>query len=285
MSNAPAVVLTRSADENQALGARLATSGITTIDAPMIEVVIGNDNTSALESAISELDSFQWIVFTSANGVRSFDSVYKLEGGTAAPHRHLVAAVVGPATRDAMLKTAFGQTLSEPAPLPAGRLAEGAPAVGKLVAVEHAPRLFTAPVATAADLVSNFPTAVPQPTPSGRESGQPKVLAVLGQLADTTVQAGLKAKGYAVSRVDAYGNVRPEPVAEVPLGSVIAFFSPSAVDRFVEFYGPTWPAVCIGPRTAIQAERHGVEVVAIAEPHTEVGVIAALQSLFESRSS
>ncbi len=285
MASEPAVVLTRSADENKALSVRLAAHGIATVEAPMIDVVVSNDNTEALRSAISQLDSFQWLVFTSANGVRSFDSVYKLNTGLAAAHGHLAVVVVGPATRDAVLHATFRQTMSQPASPSTGRPTDAEPAVGNLVVVEQAPRLLMAPVATAADLVSNFPDAVSERLPSEYEPSPLKVLAVLGQLADTTVQVGLKAKGYDVSRVDAYGNVRPERVVEVSPGSVIAFFSPSAVDRFVERYGPAWSAVCIGPRTSQRAKTRGIEVVAIAEPHTEAGVIAALQSLFESRSS
>ena len=68
------------------------------------------------------------------------------------------------------------------------------------------------------------------------------------------------------------------PVADVEIG-VVTFFSPSAVDRWVDLLGPgalAATAVCIGPSTAARARARGFTTVVTADPHTEAGVVESV---------
>ena len=135
--------------------------------------------------------------------------------------------------------------------------------------------MFQSPVATAQDLVNAFPLAN-----SSNAGPDHNVLAVLGELADNTLVDGLTERGYRVERVDGYENTAPNqaPVELVDVDAVV-FFSPSAAERFHALYGPNWPAVCLGPRTAAHASTLGFAVLATASPHTEPGITSTLRSL------
>jgi uroporphyrinogen III methyltransferase/synthase len=107
----------------------------------------------------------------------------------------------------------------------------------------------------------------------------------LPQAADArpVVADGLRAKGWTVDAVTAYGT---EPVAVAPAlaervraADAITFTSSSTVTNFVAAAGrASVPAVvaCIGPVTADTARALGVAVTAVAEPHTLAGLVSAL---------
>ena len=254
----PRVVLTRAAEHNSTLADRLAAAGVDTLSIPMIEVRPPQDGGNALEAAIAGLDLYHWLIVTSANGVRAVADMIKRVGQEWPDH--LRVGVVGPAT--AAEATANGW-----------------------------PVHFTPRRATSLDLASEF-----APAP---ESGPPiRVLAALAELGGATVKKGLMEKGYRVDHVIAYRTVSPEPLddpaEEQALARAIAesealtFTSPSTVTRFVSRFGTDnlpGHVVCIGPRTAKRADRLGLTVTAVAEPHTVDGLIAALTTLIGSTGS
>lgn len=92
------VVVTRALEQQGELAARLSALGATVISAPVIRIEPPSDNGSGLEAAVSRLADYDWIVFTSANGVEAFFSRL--------PDRHLPPGVriaaVGAATRRAI---------------------------------------------------------------------------------------------------------------------------------------------------------------------------------------
>lgn len=63
----------------------------------------------------------------------------------------------------------------------------------------------------------------------------------------------------------------------------VVFTSRSTVEGFVGMAGGAGGAavVCIGPVTAVAAREAGLEVAAVAEPHTLEGVVAALERLLD----
>ncbi|MDH3301402.1 MAG: uroporphyrinogen-III synthase [Acidimicrobiia bacterium] len=248
----PRVVLTRAAEHNVALARRLAEVGLDSLSVPMIEVRPPQDGGNALEAAVAGLDHYQWLIVTSANGVRAVARM--LERVDRPWPERLRVGAVGPAT------------------------AAEAEANGWSV---H----FTPKRATALDLASEF-----EPAP---DHGSPiRVLAALAELGGATIKKGLMERGYRVDHVIAYRTVSPDPLQDpddeaaltrtIVDAAAVAFTSPSTVTRFVTRFGAdSVPpvVVCIGPRTAKRADRLGVPVTAVADPHTEDGLIGTLAAL------
>ncbi len=88
--------MTRAREQADALGAALSALGAAVIELPTIEIHPPPDS-APLDRAIAELDAYDWLIFTSANGVRFFvdrlDDLRKLRAKICA---------IGPATRAAV---------------------------------------------------------------------------------------------------------------------------------------------------------------------------------------
>jgi len=94
------IVVTRAKGQADALSARLRALGAGVIELPTIEIQPASDYTP-LDRAISKLDSYDWLIFTSANGVRFF--LERLDASST-DLRSLGARIcaIGPATRAAV---------------------------------------------------------------------------------------------------------------------------------------------------------------------------------------
>jgi len=90
------IVVTRAREQADALGAALSALGAGVIELPTIEIGPAADS-GPLDRAIAELGCYDWLIFTSANGVRFFvdrlDDLRKLRAKICA---------IGPATRAAV---------------------------------------------------------------------------------------------------------------------------------------------------------------------------------------
>lgn len=240
----PVVAITRSVEDNRDLAGRLESLGFSVLAIPLIEVKAPADDGRALRAVLADLAAYDWVVLTSANGVRSM-----AEACAGAPWPDGVSvAAVGPATAAAARSAGM-------------------------------PVRLIPDVATASALVDRFPES--------SDDDRGRVLAPLAELAGDTVVAGLGAKGWRVDRVDAYRTTADPSVAEPSAAKVdadiAAFFSPSAVDRWVERFGAELPAaVCVGPSTAARAREAGFGRVVVADPHTEDGVLQALDGLVKA---
>jgi uroporphyrinogen-III synthase len=185
------------------------------------------------------------MVFTSANAVEAVST--RMAALAVSLPGSLSLASVGPATTDAV----------------------GAAWPGVRVSVEPATDF------RAAALVAAFDRAVVQ----GR-----RVLLPVSDRAAETVSRGLAARGALVDRVVAYRTVSADggqALAQMLRGGVDAavFASPSAVEAFAAFAGEEGravPAAVIGPTTAEAARTAGLTVIAVAQPSTPEGMLAAL---------
>src|SRR5262249_53163651 len=94
------IVVTRAKEQADALAARLRALGADAIEVPTIEIRPAADF-GPLDRAIANLQSYDWLIFTSANGVRFF--VDRLDRSNA-DWRALQARIcaIGPATRAAV---------------------------------------------------------------------------------------------------------------------------------------------------------------------------------------
>ena len=162
----------------------------------------------------------------------------------------------------------------------AARVAHGVAALGrvpKVAVVGAATRLalgceatLIAEPATAASLALQFP------------AGHGSVLLVQGDLADDTLRTALTAKGWQVTRVEAYRTRASRPSNDV-IGAargadMVVFASGSAVRSWNESVGaPPRCTVVIGPSTAEVARDLGFDVAEVADPHTLEGLVAAAE--------
>jgi uroporphyrinogen-III synthase len=264
------VVVTRSPGDNRSLVDKGTRRGWHMIEVPLIEVTGPADDGSALRRAAADLGRYRWVVVTSANGV---DALHRAYGATTPWPEAVRLAAVGPTTAAAARSAGW-------------------------------PVDLVPDVATAAALVDAFPSPVD-------DVAARSVLAPLARLASPTVEDGLGAKGWLVHRVEAYDTRAPAetPAMADDLGSAdaVCFFSPSAVDRFLDRFAesatqseaepppafvaadpdagrgtvrpPQWTAVVIGPATAARAAARGLTAVEVAQPHSEDGVVACLERL------
>ena len=246
------IVVTRQLERAESLSARLEAQGAQTILCPTIKV-IPPASYAEMDRAISRIKVYRWVVFPSANSVRS---VFRrmLEIGMSTDRLAEVSlAAVGPVTRQAL--EAGGTTVSfVPDEYVAERLGE-----------------TLNPVADERILVMKADIG----EPTLRE-----VLARRGAQVDEVV-------AYRTVTQPPPQNA----VVELKRGvDVLTFTSPSTVRGFLEL-GPDWRDVTvgvmiatIGPLTSSAVRDMGVEVQVEAEEHTMDGLVSALVTEFTSKA-
>jgi uroporphyrinogen-III synthase len=238
------ILVTRPLEQAMVFAARLRELGANAIAAPTIELH-GPEAGGPLDEAVREAAEgrFAWVVFTSAYGVRAW--WLRLDALEADPPEARVA-VVGDSTSAALWDRG--------------------------VEADLVPESFTTEA-----LGDVFP------------SGKGRVLLARADLATDALEEVLRSKGWEPERVDAYrvapGTALPEAARraiERHEVDAVTFTSPSTVEGYLSLAiaASRPPAVCIGPVTAAAAGRLGFEVAAVADPHTEDGMIDALISVF-----
>jgi uroporphyrinogen III methyltransferase/synthase len=248
------IVVTRARGQAGALSARLTALGANAIELPTIEIVPALDY-GPLDSALADLGSYDWLIFTSANGVRFFmDRLDRSARDLRALGNARICAI-GPATRAAVEALHLKVDLMGQEYVAEGLLEAFAthPLAGKRVLLPRA--------AVARDLVPEE----------------------------------LRRRGALVDVVEAYRTVVPEGAAarsrEV-LGArpdCITFTSSSTVQNFVAVAGGVTqgadalagiPVVSIGPITTRTARGLGIEVTAEAKVFTVEGLVETVLGLY-----
>jgi uroporphyrinogen-III synthase len=227
------------------LMAALGAAGATAHEVPLIEVRPPADP-GPLDEALRALGRYQWLVFTSANAVEAVAA--RLTALGVALETGIRLASVGPATTEAIDRAWPG---TEVAIAPATDF-------------------------RGAGLVTAFTS---EPLEGKR------ILLPVSDRAAETVERGLSGRGARVDRVIAYRTVDTggEGLGERLRDGVdvAVFASPSAVEAFVRAAGAPGRALraaVIGPTTAEAARTAGLSVLAIAQPSTVEGLLAALAS-------
>ena len=104
------IVVTRAREQASDLVKRLADLGAECLEFPTIEVVDADD-TEPLDEAINKLSAYDWIVFTSVNGVKYFfGRLFKTGRDVRALH-HLQTAAIGPVTAEKLLSCGFNSDI------------------------------------------------------------------------------------------------------------------------------------------------------------------------------
>lgn len=244
------VVVTRPQDQSEELCDRLRALGAEPIIFPVISIVPPEAG-GPLDQAIAGLVGYDWVIFTSVNGVEHFWTRWvaakRLSEGNGAdqPFFRGRVAAIGPATAQALRQ-------------------RGAPV--HLMPAEYRAEAIL-------DEISDV-------------AGQ-RILLPRADIARPALADGLRAMGAQVDEVPAYRTVRgnPSQAAFDALRAgvdVITFTSSSTVRNFVALtagldYGDPLIA-CIGPVTATTAQELDLPVDVVAEEYTIDGLLEALMS-------
>jgi uroporphyrinogen III methyltransferase/synthase len=244
------ILITRPRAQADEFAAELSAAGFEPYFFPVIEIRPIPDNTE-LESALKRLSSYDWLVFTSVNGVEAVGAQLDRLQIQALPEKVKVAAI-GPKTAEALRARAI-----EPCFVPNEYVAEAIlPGLGELKG-----RWVLLPRAEIARQA--LPQAISQ---AGGVAHEIAVYRTLPAKADLQGLAALRAG------VD-----------------VVTLTSPSTVENFVAIarqHGldphnlPGSPVfACIGPITELAARDEGLTGLIVAQEFTTEGLIRAIRTL------
>jgi len=244
------IVNTRAKGQAEALTSRLKALGAEVIEMPAIEIRPAADS-GPLDRALRELNSYDWLIFTSANGVRFF--LERLDA-SAVDLRALRAKIcaIGPATRAAIAALHLKVDVMGREYVAEGLLAALAPydLAGRRVLLPRA--------AVARDLV---------PAELARRGAQVDVV----EAYRTVAPEGAGAQAAAIFS----GSRKPD---------CITFTSSSTVENFVAAAGTEALAgvmiASIGPVTTATARRLELQVDAEAGAFTVDGLVEAVVGLY-----
>ncbi|MGA2181776.1 MAG: uroporphyrinogen-III C-methyltransferase [Bryobacteraceae bacterium] len=240
------IAITRAPSQAPELRGRLESLGAEVVDLPMISIQPPADP-APLDAAIARLAEYDWIVFTSANGVRFF-----LDGLDRSPHdlRSLRARIcaIGPATRRAVEDLHLKVDL-----MPDEYVAEALVAAFAQQDLRGR-RILLPRAAVARDVI-------------------PVELARLGAEVDVVEAYRNVPPPDAAERIRAVFSAVRQP-------AWITFTSSSTVNNFIEIAGrgvlEGVRAASIGPVTSATLRSHGIEPAAEAREFTIDGLIAAV---------
>ncbi len=247
------IIVTRAAKQAGELVTGLEALGAEVVHFPTIEIREPLD-WSPLDRALSNLSSYDWLAFTSANAVELFLKRLDDQGhGRAELISHKVCAV-GSRT--------------------AGRLAL------EKISVHLTPERFTAE-ALVEEFIKKFGT--------GQRLRGSRMLLPASNIARDSLRPALARIGVEVDVVEAYRTVMPETptdeaVAMLCAADYIVFTSPSTISNLATILETEdisklleqTAVACIGPVTAETASEYGLSVKIMPEEHTSRGIIEAI---------
>lgn len=245
------VLVTRTGEQSETFARALRRRGAEPILAPTIALEAPDDPTSA-ERALDALDSFDWLVFTSQNGVDAFFERLASRNADARALGTARVAAIGERTADRL--RSYG------------------------ISADVVPPVFVAEEVARAVIE--------------RSRAADRVLVFRAQDARDVLPRMLEDANLSVTVVAAYKTVvpnDPEFAAKVARADVLTFSSASTVKGFAALLGSGSAAVeaargklvaCIGPITANAATELGLIVDVVAKRYTTEGLLAALDAKF-----
>jgi uroporphyrinogen III methyltransferase/synthase len=237
------IVVTRAREQASEVRTRLEALGAEVIELPAIDI-------ESIAFELPDLAAYEWIVFTSVNGVRAFfERGLDVAGRDARALAHARVAAIGPGTARELRARGIRADL-----LPERFVAEA--------------------------LLDAFPA----PAAGAR------VLLARAEQARDVLPDGLTERGYTVDVLAVYrttpATADPAALARVQAGAIdaVTFTSSSTVDNFCSVVGPLPDpqplVVSIGPVTSATAVGRGLRVDAEATEHTIDGLITTLLTAF-----
>ena len=250
------IIVTRARAQASEFSKKLASLGANPIEFPTIEIV-PPDNWSELDNAISELDQYDWLIFTSVNGVKFFLARLKETGRDLRALAKIKIAAIGPKT---------AQELKDLCIVP------------DIVPYEY----------RAEAIVEEF---------KRQGVSKATVLIPRAQEAREVLPEELREMGFTVNVVTAYRTVRPkhdlDSVKQMLKDRqihMITFTSSSTVRNFVAMFEQEkddltkWmqhiAVACIGPITAETAKDLGFSVDIMPDEYTIDGLVEKIIQFF-----
>jgi uroporphyrinogen III methyltransferase/synthase len=253
------ILITRAREQSGDFATRLIKLGTEVIEFPTIKI-FPPLHWKELDRAIDELKSYDWILFTSANGVHFFWQRLKERARSLHLPPSLKVCAIGPAT--------------------AKQLKE------KGVSVHYIPKEFIAE-----SILEGFKKKV--------INGK-RILLARAKKARDILPNGLRKMGAEVDVVEAYRTVRPKggskklkKILKDEKIDVITFTSSSTVDHFAELLKKEdlkkllkgIAIACIGPVTARTVREWGLNVLIQPKQYTIPALTRAIVKYFTIRSS
>ncbi|MFQ6122349.1 MAG: uroporphyrinogen-III C-methyltransferase [Dehalococcoidales bacterium] len=246
------ILVTRARHQASVFSRLLSERGAQPIELPAIDIK-PTANTKELDRAISNLEQYHWVVFTSANGVEAFfQRLYNLNLDTRTL-KNVKIGVIGPATAKALKK--------------------------KGIVPDYLPDVYTS---------QGFVAGLGKYDIAGQRFLLPRA-----DIADKELAEGITQLGAEVHEVTAYKTVPAteaiSPAKQMLLSNkidVITFTSPSTVSNLVAVLGGNRETInsvkiaCIGPKTADKAASAGLRVDIVASEHTIPGLVTAIEQYF-----
>ena len=251
------ILITRAREQSAEFTARLKKLGAEVIVFPTIEIVPPL-RWDGLDQAIDQLQAYDWVIFTSANGVHFFWQRLKEKGHRLRLPSSLKVCAIGPATANQLKeKGAF---------------------------VQHIPKEYIAE-----SILDGFEKMAIHGS---------RILLARAKIARDVLPKGLRKMGADVQVVEVYRTVKPKGGARRLRQllsdesiDVITFTSSSTVNHFAELlkkedlktYLRRIAVACIGPVTARTAEAWGMRVRIQPEAYTIPALTQAIAEYFAKR--
>jgi uroporphyrinogen III methyltransferase/synthase len=251
------IAITRPEGQADAVMERLQSLGAHPIATPTIAIVPPEDFTQ-LDAAIVQLPSYNWLLFTSVNGVEIFFARLSALGIGSDMLQHLNIGAIGPATAQALAAHGVAATFMPTAYVAESILAEIGDVAGQRMLL---PRAELARPLLAAGL---------------RERG--------AQVDEIAAYRTVPGRGIAPlaallrnGQVDAVTFTSSSTVRFLCEGLIESGMRPSDIPALLA----RTAVVCIGPVTAKTASEAGIQVAIVAESYTMDGLVAALVDHFK----
>lgn len=247
-------ISTRPTGQSDELKRLFAENGADLLEMPLIEIQQLSPNPQD-QILLNKLDQFQWLIFTSPNGVRCFFAILDDQGITILPD-HFKIGVIGKKTK----KTVEG--------------------FGFQVA-------FLNPGNTAEEFVPAFIQEIKT------QSEKPTVLLILGNLARNFIQDKLKEHA-SCSRINVYETLAPKNINEESLDLIrtnryemLIFTSPSTIQNFIKLQLniplENLRIACIGEVTAREAKKQGILPLVVAEDASLQGIVQSIKQSYSKK--
>jgi len=248
------ILVTRARNQSSEFAVRLRNLGAEVIEYPTIEI-LPPLNWDGLDRAISGLRSYDWIIFTSANGANFFWQRLTDKGKTRSLLSSLKICAIGPATAKELKKKGIG--------------------------VDYVPNEFVA---------ESILQGLRKMTIQGK-----RILLARAKVARDVLPRGLREMGAEVDVIEVYRTVKPrggkkrlKQLLTDGKMDVITFTSSSTVNHFTELLNEDdlkkllrgITIACIGPITAQTATKWGMRVQIQPKEYTIAALTDAIVEYF-----
>jgi uroporphyrinogen III methyltransferase/synthase len=250
------IVVTRPEKQAGEIAALLSEEGARVIHFPTIAIV-PPETFDDLDRALTNIEDYNWIIFTSANGVRFFFNRLTKMGKDVRDLKGIKICTIGPATKAAIEMHG--------------------------ISVDIVPEEFISEGVVAAL--------------NGLDMQGARVLIPRAEVARDVIPEGLKKLGATVDVAVAYRTVNSgrdakelERLIEEGKVDVITFTSPSTVNNFITIMGEDFDLpeniriACIGPITEKAAQKADLRVDIVQGPYEITGLVSAMKEWFENIS-